>query len=194
MGALSIAGLGASVVGNIVGGIATAGIAKKQQEALNGEKAYSENLFNKQYYEDTLKRSDNAAYLRQLDNKQKEDSLKSKRTAAITGATPEATAAEAKNQGSVYADAVNRMASIASQRKDQALSAYGARRSALFNSQNNIEESKKAAWGTFMGNASSLGSGALSSNSKPASTDATTKLPSPAIGLGKLVEDTQNFS
>jgi len=175
-------GLGVSVVGNIVGGIATAGIAKKQQEALDGEKAYSENLFNKSYYEDTLKRSDNAAYLRELDNKQKENSLKAKRTAAITGATPEATAAQAKNEGSVYADAVNRMASVASQRKDQALSAYGARRSALFGAQNNIEESKKAAWGTFMGNASSLGVGALSITSKP--------LPI----KGEIVDDTQNFA
>ena len=160
-------GLGVSVVGNIVGGIATAGIAKKQQQALDGEKAYSENLFNKQYYEDTLKRSDNAAYLRQLDNKQKENSKKAARTAAITGATPEATAATAKNQGSVYADAVNSMAGVAAQRKDQALSSYGARRSALFGAQNNIEETKKAAWGTFMGNASSLGTGALSLTSKP---------------------------
>ena len=175
-------GLGVSVVGNIVGGIATANIAKKQQEALNGEKAYSENLFNKTYYEDTLKRSDNVAYLRELDNKQKENSKKAARTAAITGATPEATAAVAKNEGSIYADAVNRMASLAGQRKDQALSSYGERRSALFNAQNNIEEGKKAAWGTFMGNASSVGAGALSLASKPLPTK------------GEIVDDTQNFA
>lgn len=162
MSVLGIAGLGASVVGNIVGGVKTAKIAKRQQENLNNEKAYSEGLFNKQYYEDTLKRSDNAAYLRELRNNQKENSIKAQRTAAITGATPEATAAEAKNQGSVYADAVNRMAGLAGQRKDQALAAYGARRSALFNAQNGIEEQKKAAWGTFMGNAANLGTGALS--------------------------------
>lgn len=160
-------GLGVSVGGNIVGGIATADIAKKQQQALDGEKAYSENLFNKQYYEDTLKRSDNAAYLRELDNRQKENAKKAARTAAITGATPEATAAESKNEGFVYADAVNRMAGVTAQRKDQALASYGARRSALFGAQNNIEESKKAAWGTFMGNASSLGTGALSTTDKP---------------------------
>ena len=162
MSVLGIAGLGASVVGNIVGGSKTAKIAKRQQENLNNEKAYSEGLFNKQYYEDTLKRSDNAAYLRELRNNQKENSIKAQRTAAITGATPEATAAEAKNRGSVYADAVNRMAGLAGQRKDQALAAYGARRSALFNAQNGIEEQKKSAWGTFMGNASNLGTGALS--------------------------------
>jgi len=175
-------GLGVSVVGNIVGGIATAGIAKKQQQALDGEKAYSENLFNKSYYEDTLKRSDNASYLRMLDNKQKEDSQNAARTAAITGATPEATAAQAKSQGYIYANAVNQMASVAANRKDQALASYGARRSALFGAQNNIEESKKAAWGTFMGNASSLGVGALSLASKPLPTK------------GEIVDDTQNFA
>ena len=98
MNPLAIAGLGASVVGNIVGGINSAKIAKQQQKNLDNEKAYSEGLFNKQYYEDTLKRSDNAAYLRELRNNQKENSIKAQRTAAITGATPEATAAEAKNK------------------------------------------------------------------------------------------------
>jgi len=189
MSVLGIAWLGASVVGNIVGGIETAKIAKQQQKNLDNEKAYSEGLFNKQYYEDTLKRSDNAAYLRELRNNQKENSVKAQRTAAITGATPEATAAEAKNQGSVYADAVNRMAGLAGQLKDQALAAYGARRSALFNAQNGIEEQKKAAWGTFMGNASNLGTGALSL------TEGAKTSSSPSIAsTGSFIEDLPKFA
>ena len=91
--ALEIAGLGASVVGNVFGGIKTAEIAKKQQESLDNEKAYSESLFNKEYYQDELNRSENASYLRQLQNNQNENTVKAQRTAAITGATPEATAA-----------------------------------------------------------------------------------------------------
>ena len=183
-GLIPLLGLGSSVIGNVIGGIATAGIAKKQQAALNDEKAYSESLFNKSSFEDTINRSDNAAYLRQLSNEQKENSIKSQRTAAITGATPEATAVQEKNNGSVYADAVNKMASVTAQRKDQALSSYGARRSALFGAQNNIDESKKSAWGTFMGNASTLGAAALSMTSDP----------KPLPTKGEIVDDTQNFA
>jgi len=191
-GLIPLLGLGSSVIGNVIGGIATAGIAKKQQAALNDEKAYSESLFNKSSFEDTINRSDNAAYLRQLSNEQKENSIKSQRTAAITGATPEATAVQEKNNGSVYADAVNKMASITAQRKDQALASYGARRSALFGAQNNIDESKKSAWGTFMGNASGVGSAALSMTAKPLTPTATPLVPTPTP-VGKLVDDTQNF-
>jgi len=183
-GLIPLLGLGSSVIGNVVGGLETAKIAKQQQAALNDEKAYSENLFNKSSFEDTINRSDNAAYLRQLANNQKESSIKAQRTAAITGATPEATAVQEKNNGSVYADAVNKMASVTAQRKDQALSSYGARRSALFGAQNNIDESKKSAWGTFMGNASTLGAAALSMTSDP----------KPLPTKGEIVDDTQNFA
>ena len=187
--ALEIAGLGASVVGNVFGGIKTAEIAKKQQESLDNEKAYSESLFNKEYYQDELNRSENASYLRQLQNNQNENNVKAQRTAAITGATPEATAAQAKNEGSVYANAVNRMAGVAYQRKDQALSRYGERRSALVSAQNGIYESKKNAWGTFMGNASRLGSAALSNTSSPLK-----EKPLPFEETGTLVEETPNFA
>ena len=154
-------GLATSVVGNIVGGVAQAQIAEKQQQALDGEKAYSESLFNKEYYQDVMKRSENAAFLRELKNNQKENKNKAAKTAAITGATPEATATQDKNDGDIYANAVNRMAGLASQRKDMALAGYNHRRSGLFRDQNQIEEGKKAAWGTFMSNANSLGAGSI---------------------------------
>jgi len=173
-------GLATSVVGNIVGGIAQGEIAEKQQKALDGEKAYSENLFNKDYYQDVLKRSENAAMLRQLDNNQREQTQKAQRTAAITGATPEATAVQDKNNANVYANAVNRMAATASQRKDQALAGYNARRSALFGAQNQVDEAKKAAWGTFMGNANNLGSAALLSGTTPNKVDTSNDL-NPAL-------------
>ncbi|MBV5282173.1 MAG: hypothetical protein JZU53_07025, partial [Paludibacter sp.] len=176
-------------VGNIVGNIKTAEIAKKQQQSLDNEKAYSESLFNKEYYQEELNRSENASYLRQLQNNQNENNVKAQRTAAITGATPEATATQSKNAGSVYANAVNKMAGVASQRKDQALARYGARRSALVGAQNGIYESKKNAWGTFMGNASRLGSGALSNTSSPLAEE--TK---PLIDTGTIVEETPNFA
>ena len=167
MDPFTIAGLGTSVVGNVVGGIQTAKINNQRQNNLNKEKAYSENLFNKQYYEDVMKRSENQSFLRQLQRNQDENQKKSARTAAITGATPEATAAQAKNDGQIYADAVNKLVSVASQRKDQALADYNRRRGQLFGMQDNVDQERAAAWGNFMQNASTLGNAALSATASP---------------------------
>lgn len=167
MDPITIAGLGASVVGNVVGGIQTAKINRQRQNNLNKEKAYSENLFNKQYYEDVMKRSENQSFLRQLQRNQDENQKKSARTAAITGATPEATAAQAKNDSQIYADAVNKFVSVASQRKDQALADYNRRRSQLFGMQDNMDQERAAAWGNFMQNASTLGNAALLATASP---------------------------
>ena len=167
MDPITIAGLGTSVVGNVVGGIQTAKINNQRQNNLNNEKAYSENLFNKQYYEDVMKRSENQSFLRQLQRNQDENQKKSARTAAITGATPEATAAQAKNDSQIYADAVNKLVSVASQRKDQALADYNRRRGQLFGMQDNIGQERAAAWGNFMQNASTLGNAALSATASP---------------------------
>jgi len=157
MSILATAGIVAGVAGNIAGGIATSRLAKRQQEALNKEKAYSENLFNKEYYQDALSRSENASFLKVLNQRQQEETERASRTAAITGGTAEAGAAVAKNQGRNYGEAITRLASTASAHKDQALAAYNARRSALFQSQNAITEQKKANWGNVMANASNLG-------------------------------------
>lgn len=167
MDPFTIAGLGASVVGNVVGGIQTAKINNQRQNNLNNEKAYSENLFNKQYYEDVMKRSENQSFLRQLQRNQDENQKKSARTAAITGATPEATAAQAKNDSQIYADAVNKLVSVASQRKDQALADYNRRRGQLYGMQDNMDQERAAAWGNFMQNAATLGNAALSKTAGP---------------------------
>lgn len=159
----AVPGLGtaASVVGNVVGGIQQAEIAKKQQQDLNREKAFSDNMFNKEYYQDVLNRTENASMLRQLSNNQKQNRIKAQRTAAITGATPEATAVQEKNDGNIYADAVNRMAGLASQRKDMALNNYYNRRMGFYQKQDSVDNARKSAWGNFMQNAANLGVGAL---------------------------------
>ena len=163
---LALAGLGASVVGNVVGGIQTAKINKQRQNNLNNEKAYSENLFNKQYYEDVMKRSENQSFLRQLQRNQDEPKEVGPNS-SYYGATPEATAAQAKNDSQIYADAVNKLVSVASQRKDQALADYNRRRGQLFGMQDNVDQERAAAWGNFMQNASTLGNAALSKTAGP---------------------------
>ena len=165
MNPFAIAGLGTSVIGNVVGGIQQSKIAKQQQAALNKEKAYNESLFNREYYQDVLKRSENQSFLRELNRNQEQNQIKAQRTAAITGATPEAQLAQKAQDSDIYASAVNRMAGLASQRKDQALADYNARRMGLYGMQNQIDEGKKAAWGTFLTNANNLGMGALSATS-----------------------------
>ena len=185
MGPITIAGLGASVVGNVVGGIQQSKLAKQQQAELNKEKAYNESLFNREYYQDALKRSENQSFLRELNRNQEQNQIKAQRTAAITGATPEAQLAQKAQDSDIYASAVNRMAGLASQRKDQALAAYNARRIGLYGMQDNINRGRQAAWGNFMTNASNLGIGALSAtaSANAESTEPIKALTTPKTGV-----------
>lgn len=166
MDPIAIASTAASVLGNIYGGIKTAELQKQQQAELDKEKRFNEALFNKEYYQDVLKRSENQSFLRELNRNQKENQKRAERSAAITGATPEAEAAQAKADSDIYAQAVNRMAGLASQRKDMALANYANKRLGFMGMQNDMLEKRKASWGTFMNNASNLASGVLSSVAK----------------------------
>lgn len=179
--AIPYAGLVTSVVGNIVGGIETADINKKRQANLDTQAAYNQNLFNKDYYQDTLKRSENQSYLRELDKRLKDQNLKAKRTAAITGATPEAALASQSVTANAYADTVNKMAGAASTRKDQALARYNQSRLSQFGMQDQLDQQKAAQWSEFMQNANQLGGSALGMTAKAkkgddAATDLTKKI------------------
>ena len=178
---LNPVGLGVSVVGNIGGGIATGAINKERQKNLDTEKANSNALFNKQYYQDELKRSENASFLKTLRDRYKSMGDRSARSAAITGATPEAQLAQTQVEATGYGDAVNRMASMASQRKDAALNAQQQRRMMFYGLQDNIDQSKIASWQNFMTNANELFKGSASNIATANETPDLQKLGSGAI-------------
>lgn len=158
---LTIAGLAMSLAGGVGSMIGSAKLNKQRQTNLNREKAESDAWFNKQYYTDELSRSENQSMLRTLTEKLKNQNKQNQATAAITGATPEMVLAQQNNSNKAYADVVNRMAGLASQRKDIIGRNWRADKRALYGIQDNIDSAKAQNWANLGANAASLGTSAI---------------------------------
>ena len=77
---VSLAGAAASGIGSIIAN-------QKRQKAITQEQAKSDSLYNRELYQDPTRRSDNAAYLNQLDKKLKRANEIAANKGKITGAT-----------------------------------------------------------------------------------------------------------
>lgn len=182
IGAAITGGLG--LLGGLFGGIKAAKQRKKAQRALNEEKTYNENLFNKEYYSDPLERSDSAALLRNLREGLKERSKSSAATAAVTGATPEAVLADKEAGNKTISDTMSNLGAMNAQYKDNVMNRYLNQRQNLYNQQQQINGQNAQSWTNFMQNglgtainsAGSIGQ-TLLNKTVPGSTP----LPEPAI-------------
>lgn len=86
---LEAAGLAAGIGGKIFGGIQSAKAAREKRVALGNEKDRLTNMFNKNYYQDYLSRSDAQRAMKRVEDSVKRRNQAAASTAAITGATPE---------------------------------------------------------------------------------------------------------
>ena len=150
IGAAITGGLG--LLGGLFGGIKAGKQRKKAQRALNEEKTYNENLFNKEYYSDPLERSDSAALLRNLREGLKERSKSSAATAAITGATPEAVLADKEAGNKTISDTMSNLGAMNAQYKDNVMNRYLNQRQNLYNQQQQINGQNAQSWTNFMQN------------------------------------------
>lgn len=186
IGAAIAGGLG--LASGIFGGIKAAKQRKKAQRALNEEKTYNENLFNREYYSDPLERSDSAALLRNLREGLKERSKSSVATAAVTGATPEAIVAEKEASNKTISDTMGNLGAMNAQYKDNVMNRYLNQRQNLYNQQQQINGQNTQSWtnmmqnglGTAINSAGSIGKSILNS-ATPGSTPGSTPLQAPAI-------------
>ncbi|RHJ77706.1 hypothetical protein [Parabacteroides sp. AM08-6] len=150
IGAAITGGLG--LLGGLFGGIKAAKQRKKAQRALNEEKTYNENLFNKEYYSDPLERSDSAALLRNLRKELKERSKSSAATAAVIGATPEAVLADKEAGNKIISDTMSNLGAMNAQYKDNVMNRYLNQRQNLYNQQQQINGQNAQSWTNFMQN------------------------------------------
>lgn len=158
---LTIAGLAMSLAGGVGSLIGSAKLNKQRQANLDNEKAESNAWFNKQYYTDELSRSENQSMLRTLTERLKDTNKQNQATAAITGATPDMVLAQQNNSNKAYADVVNRMAGLASQRKDIISRNWRADKRALYGMQDSIDSAKAQNWANLGANSASLGTAAI---------------------------------
>lgn len=100
---------------------------KEQQNALQvlGEQQTQlDNLFNSEYYGDYINRADNQSLLRNLRNQTQQQNLQTQTQAAVMGATPEAIAAQQKNNAAMIGNAYSTIAANGANWKSNVLNNY----------------------------------------------------------------------
>lgn len=113
-------GLGSAIYGGIRG----AKERKKQEKLLNQQIQENKDLFNREYYQDIMNRSDTANILKNYRDTLKRQGKTQRNIATVTGATPEAVAAQKKINADAYGDVISSISSQSSQLKDNALNRY----------------------------------------------------------------------
>lgn len=114
----------AGAAGGIAGIIKSNQAAQQAREEQRKRDAFNKSMFNRQYYEDALSRSDTQNMLRNYRETMREAIKNQQNTAVVTGETPEAVAATKRNNAKAYADAVAGITAQNSARKDAALANY----------------------------------------------------------------------
>lgn len=158
---LTIGALAMSLIGGAASLAGSAGLNKQRQSNLDAQKSESNAFFNKEYYTDELSRTENQSALRTLEEKLKDSRKRNAATNAITGATPEVAVAQQGNEARAYAEVVNRLAGMASQRKSIIANQWRADKRALYGMQDSIDQGKAATWANLGTNAAQLGGNAI---------------------------------
>lgn len=153
---LPFVGSAFGVLGSVLSGIGSAKQRKKQQELINNQIQENENIFNRDYYQDILNRSDVQNLLRNTRNRIADANKIASNTAVVTGATPESVAAQKKNYAKAYSDLVSNIASQSSLLKKQAQDKYLYNKNILLGKQANLDNDRASQWGNVASNAGNI--------------------------------------
>lgn len=156
----------AGIASGIFGGIKAGKARKQAQASLDQEKAFNENLFNKEYYADAMERSDNVSLMKNMRDMLTQQNKQAQATAVITGGTAEAAAAQKEAANGVLAQSASNIAASNSSYKDNVMNRYLGQRRSLFNQQQDMYNKSAESWSNMMKNglsaATSAGGGILS--------------------------------
>lgn len=120
----TLIGAGVGLAGALAGSIMSSKQAQKAEQQMRAQERFNKAMFNRQYYQDTLQRSDTQNMLRRMRNDMKEDVERMQNAAVVSGATPEAVAAAKAGNTKAYADTIAGISANDAQRKDAALANY----------------------------------------------------------------------
>lgn len=157
-----------SSVAGAAGGIA--GIIKSNQayqqarEEQRKRDAFNKSMFNRQYYQDALSRSDTQNMLRNYRETMREAIKNQQNTAVVTGETPEAVAATKRNNAKAYADAVAGITAQNSARKDAALANYQKMGNQSYADWLKLYQGDAQNWSNFASQAFQMGAQQFGSN------------------------------
>lgn len=169
MAGLDIASAIIGGAGSLVGGIMSGIQNRKNRKLVDKQLRENENLYNRDYYQDILSRSDISGLLGQARDRYAEAGRQATRTAAVTGATPESVAATKKANAEAYANAVSNVAAQSSVIKDNAQNRYLNTKNQLVGSLMNQNAGSAGNWADAAVNSANLLLGALKGKTTPTS-------------------------
>lgn len=91
---------------------------------INAQQSQLDNLFNNEYYGDYMNRSDVQSMLRSMQDQMRQQNAQSYSMAAMTGATPEAMAAQLSNNTALMGNTYNQIGANMSNWKSNILNNY----------------------------------------------------------------------
>lgn len=125
--AKGVTGIGTALFGGIKSGKERKKAAKalrEAQEQISREQAFNDTLFNREYYQDFLQRSENQSAIKMLRDHMKRENESAAQTAVITGATPEAVAKQKEISNEAVGNTISKVAANSSSVRDNVMNRY----------------------------------------------------------------------
>lgn len=154
----------AGAAGGIAGIIKSNQATQQAREEQRKRDAFNESMFNRQYYQDALSRSDTQNMLRNYRETMRDAIKNQQNTAVVTGETPEAVAATKRNNAKAYADAVAGITAQNSARKDAALANYQNMSNQSYADWLKLYQGDAQNWSNFASQAFQMGAQQLANN------------------------------
>lgn len=153
---LALIGMGAGLVGQVVGGIGSANEMNKSRKVVDDQLAENKSMYNQDYYGDYTKRADVQNVLGRMRDQMKENIANRRNTAAVTGATPEVAVAEQKADNEAMGETISNIAGQGAAFKQSAREAYRNQQNYLLQKKQAGYENNAAQWNNFGTNAGKL--------------------------------------
>lgn len=155
-------GIGASLVGGIMGGNKAAKAAKAQQQMIAQQRNKNEAWYNRNYYQNYLDSKEAQSAIKRVEETLRRRNQEAQAMAAVTGATPEAMLAQQENDQKMMGDVVSNLAARGDAIKRQVDAQNQANENALMQQQMAQLQANEAGGTQLLGNSGSLISSALS--------------------------------
>lgn len=144
---------GASLAGSLFGGMKSAKARRKQRRLLEKRENEINNTFNREYYQDFLDREQSKSFLSRLREQMKDATKVADNSAIVTGATDESKIAQKAALQKNYAGAINQLAGMATQHKDNILNWHQNAKAGIYGQKQGMLDHKAQQWTNFMNNA-----------------------------------------
>ena len=151
-------GIGASLIGGVMGASKAAKAANAQQQMLNQQRNKNEAWYNRNYYQNYLDSKEAQAAIKRVEDTLRRRNQEAQATAAVTGGTPEAVLAQQENDQKMMGEVVGNLAT----RGDAINAQNQANENALMQQQMAQLQANEAGGTQLLGNSGSLISSALS--------------------------------